>query len=450
MFTIETAALGALLAAVLGGGQLPERVWGVSTDTRSLGAGSLFVALRGERFDGHDYVGQAFEQGAILAIVERPVPQPHLLVADTLIAYQALARWWREHFALPVVAVTGSVGKTTTRELIRAVLATAGPVLAPPKNENNDVGVPKLLLGLNAAHRFCVVEMGMRGPGEIDRLARCALPTVGLITNIGSAHIGRLGSYEAIAAAKCELLAALATDIGVAILNAEDERLLATARRFWGGRVQTFGLEGSDADLTGHFDGQLLWVRGVPFVPPLPGRHNLLNFIAALAVAVQLGLDLEQVRSGLKDLQLPEGRSRLLTLSEDIQLIDETYNSAPESARAALEWLAQLPGGRRIAVLGQMRELGDFSYALHHRLGKQCRALGIDELVVLEAGEDTAALLAGAQGMASTSLPDHRTIATYLAATAQPGDRILFKASRAVGLEVALTHLQQLLQDEKS
>ncbi|MBW4698151.1 MAG: UDP-N-acetylmuramoyl-tripeptide--D-alanyl-D-alanine ligase [Aphanocapsa lilacina HA4352-LM1] len=442
MFEIDTQTLQTLLGAEVEG-TLPMSVRGVGTDTRALAPGALFVALRGERFDGHDYARQAVAGGAALVIAERPVAVPHLRVADTLEAYQTLARWWRDRCTLPVVAVTGSAGKTTTRELIRAVLATAGPVLAPPGNENNDVGVPKLLLQLTDAYRYCVVEMGMRGPGEIARLARCAAPNVGVITNVGSAHIGRLGSHAAIADAKCELLAELPCS-GIAVLNGEDERLLSTARRHWAGPVLTYGLDAGD--VMGSFDGVHLHVDGIAFIPPLPGRHNHLNFLAALAVARHLGLDLLQVRERLQDLYLPTGRSLVIALEGDVQLIDETYNSAPESARAALVWFAGLPGRRRIAVLGQMRELGEFSRNLHRALGENCRRLALDEVVVLEAGEDTEALVAGAGSLPVVQLVSHRAVAEYLAERVQPGDRLLFKASRAVGLERVLAEFQDLFR----
>ncbi len=432
---IEGKALCALLGAEpCGLDQLPSIV-GVSTDSRTVESGSLFIALRGEHFDGHDYLEAALSRGAALVLTDRPVAIPHLQVADTLDAYQTLARWWRQQFDIPVIAVTGSAGKTTTRELIRAVLATAGPVLASTGNENNDIGVPKLLLQLQPEHRFCVVEMGMRGPGEIARLTRCALPTVGVITNVGSAHIGRLGSHEAIAQAKCELLATMGT--GIAVLNGADERLLRTARECWSGPIVTYGFS-----TTGKDDSTHLQFGGVTFEPPLPGHHNHLNFLAALTVAQQLGLELDLVRDRLAPLTLPPGRSRLIELPADLKLVDETYNSAPESARAALDWLVTIPGKRHIAILGQMRELGDHSHELHYQLGSHCRALGLDWLVILHAGEDTDALAAGAKGVPTLYESDYPSLTQKLAALVRPGDRLLFKASRAIGLEKAMHDFQ--------
>jgi len=444
--TVQPKISVAELCALVGAEPAPAHpafVVGISTDSRTVGPGELFIPLRGEHFDGHDYVRSAFARGAALALADREVEVPHLRVADTLAAYQALGRWWRDRFDLPVVAVTGSAGKTTTRELIRAVLATAGPTLASEGNENNDVGVPKLLLRLERTHRSCVVEMGMRGEGEIARLTRAARPTVGVITNVGSAHIGRLGSYEAIARAKCELLAEMDPH-AVAVLNSEDERLNAAARRVWFGTVITYGLDAGD--VRGHFDGERLWVDGVDFHPPLPGRHNLMNFLAALAVARHLGLDLGTVRDRLGEVNLPAGRSRVTHLSGGIALVDETYNSSPESARAALHLLAGLPADRRFAVLGQMRELGDFSAELHRALGEECRKLGIDGLYVLEADGDSRALVAGAAPLATRVYSDCGQLATELAAAVRPGDAVLFKASRAIGLERAVAAFSRAVE----
>lgn len=415
---------------------LPPTVAGVSTDTRTVRPGELFVPLRGERFDGHDYLEAALARGAGLVLADCTVCVPHLRVANTLDAYQTMARWWRDQFTLPVVAVTGSAGKTTTRELIRAVLATdGGPVLTSEANENNDIGVAKLLLRLDEDHRAAVVEMGMRGPGEIARLTRTARPTVGVITNVGSAHIGRLGSHRAIAQAKCELLAELDPS-ATAVLNADDACLLAAARAVWSGPTITFGLEAGD--IRGRFDGELLWVGDVAFKPPLAGAHNRLNFVSALAVASSLGLDLEKVRTRMGNVVLPGGRSGILTLADGITLLDETYNSAPESMRAALALLAELPCERRIAVLGQMRELGDFSVPLHRDVGEWCRTLGIDQLFVLAAGADTAALISGAVPMPVESFNTCEALAEGLAEFVRPGDGLLFKASRSIGLEHAI------------
>ncbi|NEO92787.1 MAG: UDP-N-acetylmuramoyl-tripeptide--D-alanyl-D-alanine ligase, partial [Moorea sp. SIO3G5] len=234
---------------------IPEKILeksftGIITDTRHLEPGQLFLALRGEKFDGHDYASLAVEKGALAVIAEATkVTQleglPLIQVENTLKAYQQIARWWRDQFQIPVIAVTGSVGKTTTKELIAAVLSTKGTVLKTQANYNNEIGVPKTLLELAPDHDYAVIEMAMRGSGQIAELTEIANPTAGVITNVGTAHIGLLGSTEAIAKAKCELLAHMSNN-GVAVLNHDNQRLIDTAAQVWQGQTITYGLEGGD------------------------------------------------------------------------------------------------------------------------------------------------------------------------------------------------------------
>lgn len=271
---------------------------GITTDTRTLKPGHLFLALRGEKFDGHDFAGVAVEKGAIAAITERGKGSqlngvPQLQVEDTLQAYQQLARWWRDQFDIPVIAVTGSVGKTTTKELIAAVLSTQGNVLKSQANYNNEIGVPKTLLELGPEHDYAVIEMAMRGSGQIAELTQIARPTVSVITNVGTAHIGLLGSEDAIARAKCELLAEMPAT-GVAVLNHDNQRLIETAARVWSGKTLTYGLEGGSVQGK-LIDPQTLEVEGIQLPLPLPGRHNALNYLAALAVAKLLEIDRKSV-----------------------------------------------------------------------------------------------------------------------------------------------------------
>ncbi len=284
-----------LTATTLTGFQILEKtlITGINTDTRNLQSGEGFLALRGENFDGHNFVKEAIEKGASCVIVEpeytlnNQVEQlsnnvPILQVENSLKAYQKIARWWRDRFDIPVISVTGSVGKTTTKELIAGVLATQGKVLKTEANYNNEIGVPKTLLRLSADDNYAVVEMAMRGPGEIAELTHIANPTIGLITNVGTAHIGRLGSVEAIAEAKCELLREMSRD-SIAILNFDNKRLIETAAKFWSGETFTYGLEGGD--LQGILiDSQTINVEGVDLPLPLPGSHNASNYLAALAV----------------------------------------------------------------------------------------------------------------------------------------------------------------------
>lgn len=416
---------------------------GVTTDSRSVSPGALFVALQGDRFDGHDFVQTALQQGAIAAVVSR-LPQhsdglPLLQVPNTLQAYQALGRWWRDQFQIPVIAVTGSVGKTTTKELIAAVLSTQGHVLKTQANYNNEIGVPKTLLELTPAHDFAVVEMGMRAAGEIADLTRIARPTVAVITNVGTAHIGRLGSEQAIAQAKCELLAEMSQD-GVAILNHDNLRLLDTAAQVWQGKTLTYGLAGGD--LRGVVEGDRLWVDGLAFPLPLPGRHNALNYLAALAVAQALGLPWEPLQQGVT-VTLPQGRARRETLPNDVLLLDETYNAGLESMIAALQLLAETPGQRRIAVLGTMKELGARSPEFHYQVGATARQLNLDHLLILADEQESQAMAAGAGSLQAEQFATAEAVVERLKSLVQEGDRLLFKASRAVGLDKVVEQFRQ-------
>lgn len=473
----------------------------VCTDSRRLQPGDLFVPLTGEQHDGHRFLSQAAEAGALAALIERsraaerPASLPAWLVDDTQLAYQQLARAWRQTLTAPVIAVTGSAGKTTTRELVRAVLAPLGPVLATSGNENNDVGVPLTLLKASPSEAAVVVEMGMRGLGEIERLSRCALPDVVVITNIGTAHIGRLGSREAIAQAKCEITAAL-SPAGLVVIPAGDPLLEQALGAVWSGRVRRVALTGDDAagsgsaavgphvpapDLLGQIEGdpgaaggawlQLLAGPGVAEgaaapngaaaldpvpsaggaspgeaaaapspvafrVPlPLPGRHNARNLLLALAVALELGVRADQLP--VLQVEVPGGRSRRLQLGA-VQVLDETYNASPEAVLAALDLLAAQPG-RRFAALGTMLELGEQSEALHRAVARRAADLQLDGLVIVDGGDMGAAMQEAASGLTRLArVQSPAEAAEALLAWLQPGDQLLLKASRGVALERAI------------
>ena len=423
----------------------------VCTDSRRLQAGQLFIPLSGETFDGHRFVPAAIEAGAAAVLCStagedvRSLAKHHgcglWVVQDTLDAYQQLARQARQQLKTPVVAVTGSAGKTTTRELIRAALAPLGPIWASSGNENNDIGVPLTLLGAGPEHRALVVEMGMRGLGEIDRLSRCAEPDVAVITNIGTAHIGRLGSREAIATAKCEITAALRTG-GLVVIPAGDPLLDAAIARSWNGRVLRVALTGDalapgtvPPDLTAELDepGRTLQLQSGDAVPlPLPGRHNARNLLLALAVAQELGVALGELAQ--LQVEVPGGRNRRLQLG-GLTVLDETYNASPEAVLAALDLLAAQPG-RRFAVLGTMLELGARSVELHQQVASRAAALELDGLVVVASGAE-----ADAMAQAACSLPRLTVVGTPEQAAAplqdwlRAGDVVLLKASRGVALE---------------
>ncbi|MHC5851104.1 UDP-N-acetylmuramoyl-tripeptide--D-alanyl-D-alanine ligase [Nostoc sp.] len=415
---------------------------GIQTDSRTLKSGEVFLALRGDKFDGHEFVPTAIAKGAIAAIVDFEYENPGfpvLQVKDTLKAYQQIGRWWRDRFNIPVIGVTGSVGKTTTKELIAAVLGTKGRVHKTYGNYNNEIGVPKTLLELGAENNYAVIEMAMRGRGQIAELTQIARPTIGVITNVGTAHIELLGSEEAIAEAKCELLAEMSAD-SVAILNHDNLLLMATAAKVWYGEVVTFGFSGGD--IQGQLiDNETVEVAGIELPLPLPGRHNATNFLAALAVAKVLGIDWASLKGGVM-VDMPTGRSQRFNLPNDVVILDETYNAAPEAMIAALQLLADTPGKRKIAVLGAMKELGERSQQLHQRVGETARKLNLDGLLILVDGQDAEAIALSAEGVPSECFATHAELVARLKTFVQAGDRLLFKAAHSVGLDRVVNQLR--------
>jgi UDP-N-acetylmuramoyl-tripeptide--D-alanyl-D-alanine ligase len=421
-------------------------VSGISTDTRTLKTGDLFFALSGENFDGHRFVEQAISKGAVAAVVDDTWFSEHkdrkdgfLVVKDVLRAYQDLAHWWRSQCNLPIIAITGSAGKTTTKEIISQLLSFYGRVHKSLANHNNDIGVAQTLLAINPQHHdFVVVEMGMRGLGEIARLSEVAAPDVAVITNIGTAHIGRLGSKEAIAQAKCELLEFM-PNASFTVLNGEDRLLMATAAQVWQGKTLTYGID--VGDVKGELVGlDKIQVGERSWNLPLSGRHNAMNFLAGLAVVKALGLDWQKISDFIGDLDLPAGRSQIYHLPHNITILDETYNSSPEAAIAALHLLAQTPTtGWRWAVLGAMKELGEKSLELHAQVGKTVKDLGIDCLIVLIDSESKAILTgAGEDFKYVRSSGDRPELVKNLIALVQDGDTLLFKASHSVGMDMVV------------
>jgi UDP-N-acetylmuramoyl-tripeptide--D-alanyl-D-alanine ligase len=410
---------------------------GITTDTRAVEENQIFLALKGEKFDGHDFVEIAIDRGAIALIVSRQLSFnssqniPQFIVNDTLDAYQKSGRWWRDRFDIPVIAITGSVGKTTTKELIASVLATRGNVLKTEANYNNEIGVPKTLLELRSHHQYAVIEMGMRAKGEIALLSQIARPTIGIITNVGTAHIGRLGSEQAIAEAKCELLAEM-PESSIAILNHDNSRLIETATKVWQGQTITYGLEGGD--VTGELiDSRTIKVEGIDLPLPLPGRHNALNYLAAIAVGKALNIDLKTLQNNL-GVRLPKGRAQRYDLDDDVVILDETYNAGLESMLAALQLLKETPGDRHIAVLGTMKELGNRSQDYHYKVGEKVKQLGIDRLLVLVDDQETKAIADAAKETFSECFDNRDELTTRLQEVVRSGDRLLFKASNSVGL----------------
>ncbi|MGB7416014.1 MAG: UDP-N-acetylmuramoyl-tripeptide--D-alanyl-D-alanine ligase [Thermosynechococcaceae cyanobacterium] len=415
---------------------------GLTTDTREFKSGSVFLALRGENFDGHAFIEQAIEKGAIATITDTLLDLniPQFQVPNTLKAYQDLGHWWRQQFEIPIIAITGSVGKTTTKELIAAALGTAGKVLKTEANNNNEIGVPKTLLGLTPEHDYAVIEMGMRGRGEIAELTQIAQPDIAVITNVGTAHIGRLGSREAIAEAKCELLAQM-PKTSKAILNADIPLLMSTAKTVWQGALTTYGFT-EEADLKGRLvDEHTVEVNGETYPLPLPGEHNALNYLAVVAIAQHLNLNLAPLRQGFT-VNLPGGRAQKITLANDIVLLDETYNAGFESMSAALKLLASTPGQRHIAVLGPMKELGDYAEALHQSIGELVETLQLDQLLILDQGPEGNALAKGVTSVPTQQFDTHEALIDYLEQGMEGGDRVLLKASNSVGLSRVVERLR--------
>jgi UDP-N-acetylmuramoyl-tripeptide--D-alanyl-D-alanine ligase len=452
--------LGELVDAVNGsllGGIATDEIEGISTDTRAIGPGSLFVALRGERFDGHQFLERAHEQGAVAAVVEHEEQVPKgqapeglalICVDDTTIAYGDIARAHRQKFDIPVIGVTGSYGKTTTRALVMAALspltkqAARSSVLSSAGNFNNEIGVPQTLLQLCEGHVAAIVEMGMRGAGQIDYLAKVALPTVGLITNVGPQHIEFFDEFEGVVRAKGELLQNLPAD-GLAVVpeNKEYGALLASQANC---RVVTFGdAEGSDYRVTtystradGNVSFELTYGEGKTqhVKLPLPGHHNALNAAAALAVAYELGVDMAEAAAALARVEVPGARLRIVQVG-GITIIDDSYNAGPDSMRAALQTLHSLPAtGRRIAVLGAMRELGKWTEEEHRKLGMLCRDL--DD--VYGVAEETRVLLEAAGRDATHWFATASEAAPVIVETLRDGDVVLVKGSRSIGLEAVV------------
>jgi len=371
---------------------------GVSTDSRSIKAGDLFVALRGERFDGHDFLGTAAAAGAAAAMIDRghrgEPPVPSIVVDDTRRSLGDLARYWRARFAPALVAVTGSNGKTTVKEMLAAILrthASEAAVLATRGNLNNDIGLPLTLLGLRHAHRWCAIELGMNHKGEIAYLAGIARPTVALVNNAQREHLEFMRSVEEVAAENASVYGAL-TDDGVAVINADDPHAAFFRRCAGKRRTLDFGL-GAGA-VTGRYRLERLSSE-IRLVTPagetdatlaIPGLHNVRNALAAAACAVAVDIPLKAVGEGLTAFRPYTGRLQVKRAADGATVIDDSYNANPDSVRAAIDVLASCPAPTAL-VLGDMGEVGEHGAEFHREVGEYARARGISQLLAL--GEAT-------------------------------------------------------------
>ncbi|MFD3402086.1 UDP-N-acetylmuramoyl-tripeptide--D-alanyl-D-alanine ligase [Kribbella sp. NPDC058693] len=408
-------------------------------DGREAEPGGLFVAFAGEHADGHNYAGQAGRAGAVAALGSRPTALPTVVVEDAQVALQLLAAHVGAHLrgGLTVVGLTGSQGKTSTKDLLTGALSKVGPTVATIGSLNNELGVPLTILRADASTRFLVIEMGARRMGDIAHLAGLIPPDVSVVLNVGQAHLGEFGSRGAIATAKGELVQGLAAG-GTAVLNADDPRVVAM-RALTDGRVLTFGrAEHADVrvlDLTLDRLGRPSFtLRTVDFtasvVLPLVGAHQAFNAAAAAAAALAIGVPLELTAAALTTASISKWRMELSELPGGITLLNDSFNANPDSTRAALDALAIIDG-RRIAVLGEMLELGEESESEHHAVGEYA-ATRAD--VVVAVGEGARAIAHGA-GAQAEALPDNTTAIDWLRRTLAPGDVVLVKASRESHLD---------------
>ncbi|MEW6186812.1 MAG: UDP-N-acetylmuramoyl-tripeptide--D-alanyl-D-alanine ligase [Thermodesulfobacteriota bacterium] len=436
-----------------------QEACGISTDTRTLKKGEIFIALKGPRFDGHDHLRQAFEKGAVAALVDHPpasgmvsADRIVIQVRDTLTALGDLAALWRRKFDLPLVGISGSNGKTTTKEMLASILEKQGPTLKNPGNLNNWIGLPLSLLALNENHRYAVLEMGMNHPGEIDRLCQIARPTIGLLTNIGPAHLEAFGSLSAIAEAKGELFQSLGADHWAAINM--DDRLILDQARFCRARQITFGLHPQAqvrAERVEPYDKGSRFLICTPMEVeidlPLHGNHNVSNALGASAVAVTLGISSEKIRQGLEGFPAPVHRLEIKKGKQGIRLIDDSYNANPASMTAALKVFESLRKGQGGGlVLGDMLELGSRSIEAHREIGRMIGEMGVDFLLTLgeAAGEMADSARQGTRPPRKIfSTRDPKGLIDYLPDTVREGDWVLVKGSHGMNMETIVKHLEE-------
>jgi UDP-N-acetylmuramoyl-tripeptide--D-alanyl-D-alanine ligase len=460
-------SIGEIVTAI-GGSRVsgsPDRIAkGLCTDSRSMVPGHLFLALKGEKYDGHDFLGEAVRAGAGGLIVEagRPLREAGaghdiavIAVSSTLKALGDLASWWRKQWGGTVIGITGSNGKSTTKEMATAIVSLKGRTLKSPGNFNNLIGLPLSILALEPGHELAVLEMGMNAAGEIAQLTRIAGPDIGVITNIAAAHLEGLGDLEGVAAAKGELLQGMSTQ-STAVLNGDNELTRGLASTFKG-RTVTFGLgtansvSAEEIRMTGN-STQSFTIRieeeRIPVSIHLPGVHNVLNALAGAAIARRLSLPNELIARGLESFRPLKGRFQILELQGGICLIDDTYNSNPSSLDAALQTIEALrqKGQGLVVGLGEMLELGVDTHQYHFDAGKRIGALGARFVAVL--GEHGPQVIEGArrEGMVAAQTvqaSDHTAMIEAIKAKVSQGDIVFLKGSRRVGMDMVVDKLKE-------
>ncbi len=440
-YSIEPLTLSEIAAATGGEivfGEKNTHVGAVSTDSRNC-ENAVFVAISGEKFNGNDFIPMACEGGAVGYISDRDCAFDGcnfaVKVKDTREALLSLAKVYRQKFDIKVIGLTGSVGKTTTKDMIASALSAGGrQVLKTEGNFNNDIGVPLTLFGIRSHHKIGVVEMGMNHFGEISKLTACAKPDIAVITNIGESHIENLKSRQGILKAKCEIFEGL-DENGIAILNGDDE-LLYGIRENISFKTIYCGIENASCDIVaGNIksgnEGISFTVDGVEYSLTTVGKHNVINALFAIAVGRVLGIDAKDIRDGLACYE-SSGIRQSITEKDGIKVITDCYNAAPLSVKAALDVLTEIARGRKIAVIGDMKELGDKTEQYHREVGAYASAKGIDKLLVI--GEYAEFTAAGAT--CHTQIFESKTeLISYLKTELSAGDSILFKGSRAMKLE---------------
>lgn len=445
-------ALGKIaeLISATGGGSRDEIAQGYSIDSRTIGAGELFFAVKGERLDGHDFVEAALARGAMAAVVSKdqssryPETAPLIAVEDTLVALQTLATAVRKVWGKPLVGVTGSAGKTTTKEAIAHVLGTRFRVLKSEGNFNNHFGLPLMLLKLEPEHDVAVIEMGMSHAGEIRALAKIAQPEIGVVTNVAPVHLEFFDSLAGIARAKYELVESLPAS-GTAVLNADDEYVSQFGRGFMGAvlsygtrptadiraeNIQPRGAEGSAYDVV--TSGAREHAR-----LPLVGEHNILNALAAVGVGLARGMKLAETVAALSTLAPADKRGQVLQLG-NITVVNDCYNSNPKALQAMVEALAGMKAKRRIVIAGEMLELGPAGEEMHRAAGRQMAEQQIDILVGVRGLAQPMVESAQQSGVRAVFVATPEEAGEWLARQARDGDAVLLKASRGVKLEKAL------------
>ena len=450
------AMLASQIAHVVGGTLVGEDVLvtaGASLKSSEVEPGGIFLAIRGEKVDGHDFVGDAFSHGALLAITTHAVPQRHILVQDVTTALTSLARFIRSELKdLKVIGITGSQGKTTTKDLLRHMLTQHGQTVAPSGNYNNELGVPLTLLACSSETKYAVIEMGARHSGDIAHLASIAQPDIAVVLRVGMAHVGEFGSIETIAKTKSELISSL-SDSGIAILGQYDPFTKAM-KSLHAGRTLTFGSGHSDdvratevelREGRPHFD--LVTPDGRAAVGlRIVGEHQIANALACAAVGTALGFSIDSIATALST-ALIESKWRMeIREFSEVLLINDSYNASPDAVEAALRTLilfAQERGGRAWAFLGKMAELGESSAVAHQQVGTLAYQMGIDHLVCIDAPDYQPA--EQSEGQTNLHLCD-RNGARAIAEQIEPGDVILVKASRSERFEILAEEIEEVVK----